>query len=450
MSTATKQESSSATAADPAMVPPGYKRTAVGVIPNDWEIALVEETFAFLPTTSHSRAQLTESGSVACVHYGDIHTRFNHFIDFRLFRLPHVSDPTTAPAGGLLRDGDLILADASEDEEGVGKGVEICGLGQREAISGLHTLALRATDDRTVIGYRAYLFEKPIVKSQLRRIATGLKVFGISKAALRGVSLPLAPRAEQRAVAKSLSDVDGLLGALEALIAKKRAIKRAVAQQLLTAKTRLPGFRGGWERKQLREIGHFLKGRGVKRDDAQSGSLACVRYGEIYTTHEDYIRAFSSWISREVAATATPLEFGDLLFAGSGETKEDIGKCVAFVTDAEAYAGGDIVILRPNGADPLFLGYALNVPYVARQKASLGQGDAVVHISSAALGQVSLELPSLDEQTAIATVLSDMDAEIAALERRRDKTRAIKQGMMQQLLTGRVRLVEAPPGEPSC
>jgi type I restriction enzyme S subunit len=167
-----------------------------------------------------------------------------------------------------------------------------------------------------------------------------------------------------------------------------------------------------------------------------------VRYGEIYTTHDDCIREFHSWISQEVAATATPLEFGDLLFAGSGETKEEIGKCVAFLTAAEAYAGGDIVILRPKGVDPLFLGYALNVPYIARQKASLGQGDAVVHISAAALGQVCLALPSVDEQTAIAAVLSDMDGEIAALERHRDKTRAIKQGMMQELLTGRVRLVE--------
>jgi type I restriction enzyme S subunit len=147
-----------------------------------------------------------------------------------------------------------------------------------------------------------------------------------------------------------------------------------------------------------------------------------------------------------VAADATRIERGDLLFAGSGETKEEIGKCVAFVTEEEAYAGGDIVIFRPKAADSLFLGYALNGLEVARQKASLGQGDAVVHISATALGQVSVRLPETGEQSAIAAVLSDIDGGIAALEARRDKTRAIKQGMMQQLLTGRVRLVapEAP------
>ncbi len=131
----------------------------------------------------------------------------------------------------------------------------------------------------------------------------------------------------------------------------------------------------------------------------------------------------------------------EIFCSGSGETKEEIGKCVAFVDDVEAYAGGDIVILRPTGVDSLFLGYLLNTPAVASQKASQGQGDAVVHISASALASIGLSLPRPDEQSAIAEVLSDMDAELTALEARRDKTRALKQAMMQELLTGRARLV---------
>ncbi len=129
------------------------------------------------------------------------------------------------------------------------------------------------------------------------------------------------------------------------------------------------------------------------------------------------------------------------MFAGSGETKEEIGKCAAFISDIEAYAGGDIVILRPDASDSVFLGYYLNTGSIARQKASRGQGDAVVHISSSALSDVRCKLPSHAEQTAIAEVLSDMDAELATLEQRREKTRALKQGMMQELLTGKTRLV---------
>jgi hypothetical protein len=228
---------------------------------------------------------------------------------------------------------------------------------------------------------------------------------------------------------------------MESLIAKKRAIKQAAMQQLLTGKTRLPGFRGGWEMKRLGELGVFLKGSGVRKDEARSGDLPCVRYGEIYTHHNDYIKSFNSWISPAVAASAMRLREGDLLFAGSGETKEDIGKCVAFVGEHEAFAGGDIVILRARDVDPIFMGYYCNIGKINAQKSSKGQGDAVVHISASALASIEIKVPSLEEQSTIATVLSDMDAEIEALERRRDKSKQIKQGMMQQLLTGRIRLV---------
>jgi len=124
--------------------------------------------------------------------------------------------------------------------------------------------------------------------------------------------------------------------------------------------------------------------------------LPCVRYAEIYTTHSDHISSFSAWISPVVASTLILLRRGDLLFAGSGETKEEIGKCVAFLYDGPAYAGGDIVILRPTvEADSMFLGDLLNMPSVVRQKASPGRGDAVVHISANALGDIEVDSAGL-------------------------------------------------------
>ena len=197
----------------------------------------------------------------------------------------------------------------------------------------------------------------------------------------------------------------------------------------------------GWTNTKLGSLGIFLKGSGVRKDEALSGNLACVRYGEIYTKHNDYIKTFYSWISPDVATTAMRLKTGDLLFAGSGETKEEIGKCVAFVDDIEAYAGGDIVILRPETADATFLGYYMNTTSITRQKASKGQGDAVVHIGSAALASLDITIPTQAEQAAIAKVLSDIDAEIAALDAKLDKVRQLKQGMMHELLTGRIRLI---------
>lgn len=258
---------------------------------------------------------------------------------------------------------------------------------------------------------------------------------------LRDIPVQLPPLPEQRAIATALSDVDGLLGGLDRLIAKKRDLKQAAMQQLLTGQTRLPGFHGEWEETTLGDLGQFLKGSGVTKDQTRSGNLACVRYGELYTHHNDVIRDFNSWISPEVASTAVRLRKGDILFAGSGETKEEIGKCAAFVSDVEAYAGGDIVILRPRQADAIFLGYFLNTAPISRQKASRGQGDAVVHIGGSSLGAIRCRIPEPPEQTTIAEVLTEMDAELAALEQRREKTRALKQAMMQELLTGRTRLL---------
>ena len=248
---------------------------------------------------------------------------------------------------------------------------------------------------------------------------------------------------DQRAIAEALTDADALIDSLEQLLTKKRQIKQGAMQELLTGKRRLPGFSQPWRNVGLDQLGSFLKGAGIRRDEASSGDLPCVRYGEIYTVHSDSIRTFQSWISPAVASTATKLQRGDLLFAGSGETKEEIGKCVAVLDDFVAFAGGDIVILRPNSeVNAMFMGYLLNTPVVVRQKASRGQGDAVVHISAAALRQVSVDLPEPSEQTAIAQVLSDIDTDLAALESRLTKARALKQAMAQALLIGRIRLVK--------
>ena len=249
------------------------------------------------------------------------------------------------------------------------------------------------------------------------------------------------PLIEQQAIAEALSEVDDLLAALEKLIAKKQAVKQAAMQQLLTGKTRLPGFSGEWEIKQLGTLGLFSKGREVKREDIASTGFPCIRYGELYTRYEDYTLNAVARIPSSVARVALPIKTGDLLFAGSGETSEEIGRCVAYLGDEPAYAGGDILVLTPLGQNSLYLGYLLNQPTVAKQKARMGQGDAVVHINARSLAQIEIDLPPVEEQTAIAAILFDMDTEIAALKQRRDKILTLRQSMMQQLLTGRVRLV---------
>ena len=412
---------------------PGYKRTEVGVIPEDWEIKKIDEIGRVtsgkrLPLGSSLVAHPTPNPYIrvtdmrpGTVSLSDIkflpQSVFQKIKRYRIF-----CDDIFISVAGTLG----IVGKVPPELDG----------------ANLTENADRITDIRCSRDFLLYVLMSPLIQNVIDSIRTVGAQPKLALVRIRQFEIPLPPsEAEQRAIAAALSDVDALLDGLDRLIAKKRDLKQAVMQQLLTREIRLAGFSGEWETKQLKEIGYFLKGSGVKRDEAQSGTLACVRYGEIYTTHHDYVRRFYSWISCEVAATATRLEFGDLLFAGSGETKAEIGKCVAIVTETEAYAGGDIVILRPRNVNPLFFGYVLNMPAAAWQKASFGQGDAVVHISAVALAQVRVAVPSIEEQTEIATILSDMDAEIAALEARHDKTLNLKLAMMQELLTGKTRLV---------
>jgi type I restriction enzyme S subunit len=421
-------------------VPKGYKKTEVGVIPEDWEVKRLGEILMLLRTGTNSRSELTDEGNIGYIHYGDIHSKWDTVLDCSIAQVPYIEEKKARNLP-RLRDGDLVMADASEDYAGLGKSVEIANIGEQEIVAGLHTILLRGNKELVADGFKGFLQFMQPVRESLCSIATGISVYGISKRNLKDISIPLPLLPEQKAIAEVLSDVDELIASIDKLIAKKRDIKQAGMQQLLTGKKRLPGFDGEWRKCQLSDVGVFAKGKGIKKDDLIPYGISCIRYGEIYTHHNDYIREFYSFISEEVASECRSIVKGDLLFAGSGETAEEIGKCVAFLGEEEAYAGGDIVVFTPFNEDSMYLGYLMNYESITCQKARMAQGDAVVHISATNLGQLQLSLPQRDEQAAIASVLSDMDAEIKAFERRLEKIRLIKEGMMEELLTGKVRLV---------
>lgn len=196
-----------------------------------------------------------------------------------------------------------------------------------------------------------------------------------------------------------------------------------------------------WEVKTLGQIGSFTKGSGISRAESQTGTIPAIRYGEIYTDHNDYIREFKSYITPQIALNARKIHKGDILFTASGETKEDIGKSVAFIDDFVAYAGGDLIILSPSeDCDPVYMGYITNSKSSQLQKSSKGQGDAVVHIVTDEIKSIEIPFPPLSEQHRIASALMKVDALISNLDKLIQKKQAIKKGAMQELLTGRKRI----------
>ncbi len=272
---------------------------------------------------------------------------------------------------------------------------------------------------------------------------------GMSLLTVRKIRLALPPLPEQRHIADALSDVDGLIGTLEKLIAKKRAIMQAAMQQLLTAKIRLPGFNGKWESITLGSVASISKGSRLSKGViSESGNRRCILYGELFTTYKTRIDNIVSFTD---SSEGIPSRVGDVLMPGSTTTIGiDLAKASAVFADDVAI-GGDIIIIRPYSVSQVCSAFlAAYLTEVKRNEiAEQTQGITIIHLYGRDLRDLELDLPSLPEQEAIATVLSDMDAEIIALERRRDKTKQIKQGMMQRLLTGHVRLInpQAPASQ---
>lgn len=250
---------------------------------------------------------------------------------------------------------------------------------------------------------------------------------------------------EQRAIATVLSDVDALLTAQEKLIAKKRNIKQAAMQQLLTGKQRLPGFTGAWEVRRLGELGHTYGGlTGKNKADFSDGKIPYIPFMNVMrapvidTSDFDYVNLSEKDIQNKASK-------GDMFFNGSSETPEEVGMCSVLLEDVpnlylNSFCFGFKFHAGIN-ANGLFFAYWFRCSEGRKAMSVLAQGATRYNIAKSAFLKLNFNLPSEEEQTAIATILSDMDADLTALEQQRDKTLALKQGMMQELLTGRIRLV---------
>ncbi len=216
----------------------GTKLTELGEIPEDWEVKTYNDIFLFLTTASNSRADLSENGDVYYIHYGDIHTKFEFMVNFDREEVPKIESYKLKGAT-FIQDGDLIMADASEDYEGIGKSVEVNGLKGQKAISGLHTFLLRDKENLFAPGFKGYLHSITPVKRSFDRLATGLKVYGLSKNNLKQVLVPVPSIDEQMEIISVIAAMEANIEALESRLNKTKAIKEAMMQELLTGRTRL-------------------------------------------------------------------------------------------------------------------------------------------------------------------------------------------------------------------
>jgi type I restriction enzyme, S subunit len=427
-----------------AVVPNGYKQTEVGVIPEDWSVV----TLACLASTAKNSIVGGPFGSdlvstdyvssgVPVVRGQNMGQAFvsGDFVFVSKAKAKSLS-------ANLAREGDLIFTQRGT----LGQVSVVPSTPFPEYVVSQSQMKLSLGSE---LADRQYVFQyfcstagqKQILESAIQ---TGVPHTNLGILKAYKVTLPV-NLDEQRAIATALSDVDALLAKIDQLIAKKRDLKQAVMQQLLTGQTRLPGFSGAWEVKTMKSLGQTYGGlAGKTKEDFGHGSSKYIPFMNVMTdTVIDPTWLESVDVAQHEAQNL--VKKGDLFFNGSSETPEEVGFCSVLLEDIPSLYLNSFCFGFRFHTDAkvhgLFFAYWFRGADGRAAMSVLAQGATRYNIAKSAFMRLSIPQPSQEEQTAIATILSDMDAELSALEARRDKTRALKQGMMQALLTGRIRLV---------
>jgi type I restriction enzyme, S subunit len=391
-------------------VKPGYKETEIGIIPEDWDIRSVGEisdvkTGPF-GSALHEKDYVREGTPIITVeHLGEYGVQYTN--------LPLVSDADKERLRAyLLRKGDIVFSRVgSVDRNALIKESEDGWL-----FSG-RLLRVRPIREQVLPTYLSYHFHSEAFKQRVRDVTVGQTMASINTKILMGVIAVVPPTlAEQEAIAEALSDVDTLIEALEQLLAKKRQVKQGAMQELLTGKRRLPGFSGEWYVKKLGDIAPLQRGFDLPTSQLKKGDYPVVYSNGVLDFHSTY-QAKAPGVVTGRSGTLGKVNFIETDYWPHNTT--------LWVTDFK-------------GNYPQFIYYM----YTHIKLERFGTGSGVPTLNRNDVHEYKTQIPpTLAEQTAIAEILSDMDAEIAALEGKLAKARQVKQGMMQELLTGRIRLV---------
>ena len=416
----------------------GYKMTELGIIPEDWRVVRFESAFKFLSSGNNSRNDLRDQGTTNYIHYGDIHTKWDNILDCDKESIPFI-DSDKVKRLPKLENGDLIIADASEDYDGIGKCVEIKNIKEREIISGLHTFLLRGDKDIFIDGFKGYIQEIKSVKNNIIKITTGTSVYGISKRNFRNILIPAPPLEEQKAIAQALTDTDKLIHSIEKLIDKKEKIKQGTMQELLTGKKRLDGFSGDntvnifknseiggipkdWICIELNTIiSNFRLGGNYGNSEKQSPypliKMGNLDRGKIKLNKVEYIN------DKKRPSNIDKLKYGDLLF-NTRNTLSLVGKTSIWRDELPlAYYNSNILRLEFKSEyinSSFFMNYVLNMKNSIAQLRNFATGTtSVAAIYTKDLLKLKVAIPSnIEEQKAISQILSDMDQEIQSLEQK--------------------------------
>lgn len=307
--------------------------------------------------------------------------------------------------------------------------------------------------------YFKFLFKSSFFISTLNIHKIGIREGqNISYASLQYTPIPLPPLQKQKEIAefldKKCEKIQNYIDKKQKLITLLQEKKQALINKVVTKglNPNIESKNSGieylgliphhWEVRRVATLGKFFKGSNISKNDLQDSGVSVVLYGDIYTKYEIKTKQFQSKIAENFAKDKTQILCGDLLFSGSGETKEDIGKCICYLGNEKAYVGGDVIVLRQMGQDSLFLSYVLNSDYIKYQKAVISKGEIIIHIYASNLRDLKIPLPPLQEQKEIAAFLDSKVAQIdSAIEKTKKQIELIKEyknTLINEAVCGRV------------
>lgn len=399
-------------------------------LPSGWKVVKLGDVFDFLKTYTNSRESLNDYDEISYIHYGEIHKKYKFYLDFRVASLPKIHQSKLGDKPEFIKNGDLVIADASEDYIDIAKSVEIKNL-EHKAVAGLHTFLLRDKGDYFADGYKGYILYEPWVAKELKKKATGISVLGISKSNLLNLKIKLPPLDEQKKIAEILSTWDEAINLTINLIESKKQFKKALMQNLLTAKIRFPQFKGEWKEIKL---GNFLEEKS-ERNTKNIDLILSVTNKFGFVTQVEY---FDKSVASDNTANYKIVRKGNFAYNPS---RINVGSIALL----ESY---EIGILSPmyvvfeclKNLDNRFLKFWFQSHSFMGNLFKYLAGSVRESLNFNDMKTISIKLPNLKEQQKIAEVLTACDDEINLLNLKLENLKKQKQGLMQKLLSGKVRV----------
>ena len=417
----------------------GYKKSEIGIIPNEWEVVKLGDIGKSIIGLTYSPSDVVNNSNNAYLVL-----RSSNVQNSNILLENNVYVNKNIPKNLIVKKGDILICSRNGSKNLIGKNAYISKAQEGYTFGAFMTIYRSKYSKYVYQLLKTNLYQKQINNNM------GATINQITTRNLNSFKFPFPPLKEQRKIADILSNVDEKIDIISNQIEKVEILKKGLMQKLLNEgighnrfkDSELGKIPESWEIKYLSEIGLFSKGKGISKNEIIDNGIPCMRYAEIYTKYNTVLKNIKSFINKKSALNSKQIYKGDILFAGSGETLEDIGKSVAFLDDFEACVGGDTIILSPNiDYNSLFMSYQLNTTSVRIQLRKLGQGNSVVHIYSSGLKKVFVAFPPLQEQKEIADILSTTDEKIEILKAKKQKYETLKKGLLQKLLSGEIRVV---------